>query len=237
MPPFHGYSEGEEDRSLACWREIHKRAFGPDLETHGTPLSDESLIVCEKFSVEYVSGEMQKEDDELIFVEPTMDYAEEIEAYRKEMLDAESSFDGCFSMKRLSDTKEYVDSCINWSNPRRPADKHGVWGNVLMCIRKSDGRMVGCMQVHNVLNERMQKYTGHVGYSVRPSERKKGYATRMLAKAKDFLSTFGFEEIYASCLTDNEGSRKTILANGGEFTERVYLAEDDVWLERYRMKL
>lgn len=98
-------------------------------------------------------------------------------------------------------------------------------------------KMVGCMQVHNVLTERMKNYTGHVGYSVRPSERRKGYATRMLAKALDFLSSFGFEEVYVSCLPENEASKKTILANGGEMTEMVFLKEDNVNLERYKIRL
>lgn len=237
VPPFHAYSEGEGDRTLECWREIHTRAFGPDLEQEGMPLTDESLIICEKFTVEYVPGEEPLEEDNLIFVEPTMAYAEEISTYRQEMLEAGSSFDGCFSMKRHADIQEFVDSCISWSNPRRPIDEHGAWGNVIMCIRKSDGRMVGCMQVHNVLTERMEKYTGHVGYSVRPSERRKGYATKMLAKAKDFLLSFGFNEIYVSCLPENEGSRRTILTNGGEYVETVYLVEDNVNLERYRIEL
>ena len=97
--------------------------------------------------------------------------------------------------------------------------------------------MVGCMQVHHVLNERMKKYTGHVGYSVRPSERQKGYATQMLAKAKDYLASFGFPEIGVSCLVENEASRRTILANGGEYVETVHLEEDGVDLERYTIVL
>ena len=166
-----------------------------------------------------------------------MDFAEEIAAYRQEMLDAGSSFDGCFSMKRMPDMQEYVDYCIGWANPRREADGHGAWGNVLLAIRKSDMKMVGCMQVYNVLTERMKKFTGHVGYSVRPSERRKGYATKMLAKALDFLKSFGFEEVNVSCLPDNEGSRRTILANGGEFVEAVFLDEDNVDLEKYRIRI
>ncbi len=59
----------------------------------------------------------------------------------------------------------------------------------------------------------------------------------MLAKALDFLSSFGFEEVYVSCLPENEASKRTILANGGEFVELVFLEEDNVNLEKYRIRL
>ncbi len=236
VAPFHAYAEGEGDRSLKYWRDVHKEFFTECLDEIDLQLDQESRIVCEKFSVEYIPGK-EIPEDELLFVEPSMAFAKEIAAYRQEMLDADSSFDGCYSMKRMQDIKEYVDHCIDWANPGREADEYGAWGNVILVIRKSDMKMVGCMQVHNVLTERMKNYTGHVGYSVRPSERRKGYATRMLAKALDFLSSFGFEEVYVSCLPENEASKKTILANGGKLTETVFLKEDNVNLERYKIRL
>ena len=49
--------------------------------------------------------------------------------------------------------------------------------------------------------------------------------------------SFGFEEVNVSCLPENEGSRKTILANGGEFVETVFLDEDNVTLEKYRIRI
>ncbi|MCR5755191.1 MAG: GNAT family N-acetyltransferase [Acetatifactor sp.] len=238
VPPFHAYAEGEGDRSLAYWRDVHADFFKECLEETDMPFNQESRIVCEKFCVEYILGkELPNEEEELLFVEPSMDFAEEIAAYRQEMLEAESSFDGCFSMKRMPDIKEFVEYCIGWANPGRDVDVYGARGTVLLVIRKSDGKMVGCMQVHDVLNERMKKYTGHVGYSVRPSERGKGYAKKMLTQALDFLTSFGFEEIFVSCLPENEASKKTILSNGGEYVETVFLDEDNVNLERYRIKL
>lgn len=236
VSPFHAYSEGEGDRSLSYWRRVHKDFFDSEYEEVDTEFTGESKIVCEKFSVEYIPEE-NIDDDELLFVEPSMEYADEIWSYRQEMLDNESSFDGCFSMKRHKTPKDFIDDCIEWSNPSRPAGKQGAWGNVIMAIRKSDKKMVGCFQAHNVLSERMAKYTGHVGYSVRPSERRRGYAKQLLAKAKDFLSSFGFDEINVACLPDNEASRKTILANGGEYIETVYFESDGVNLERYLIKL
>lgn len=59
----------------------------------------------------------------------------------------------------------------------------------------------------------------------------------MLAKAKDYLTSFEFSEMYISCMVENEASRRTILANGGEYIETVYLEADGVDLERYRIKI
>ena len=237
VPPFHAYAEGEDDRSLESWKDIHTKFFNSRLEAMGKTLDGKSLIVCEQFSVEYSAQPETEMEEELFFVEPSTTYAEEISAYREEMLAAESSFDGCLSMRRMPDPKEYADYCIGFANPSRVLKGNGARGTVLLCIRKSDNKMVGCMQVHHVLNEQMRNITGHVGYSVRPSERRKGYATRMLAKAKDYLTSFGFSEMYISCMVENEASRRTILANGGKYIETVYLEADGVDLERYRIKI
>lgn len=237
VPPFHAYAEGEGNGSLETWREIHTKFFSPRLQLIGRPLNEKSLVVCEKFFVEYIAGTGSENTDELFFVEPSSTYAEEISAYREEMLSAESEFDGCLSLKRMPDPEEYIHYCTEWANPSRILQENGARGTVLLCIRKADHRMVGCMQVHHVLNEQMRNMTGHVGYSVRPSERKKGYATKMLAKAKDYFSSFGFSEIGVSCLPENEASRRVILANGGEYIDTVYLETDHVNLERYKILL
>jgi uncharacterized protein YhfF/predicted acetyltransferase len=204
VPPFHAYSEGEGDRSLEYWRRVHTDFFNECAKETGIPFTEDSKVICEKFSLEYIAGKDDKDsEDELIFAEATMQFADEIAAYRQEMFDAGSSFDGCFSMKHKPGVLSYVEHCIGWANPSREADEHGAWGTVILCIRKSDMKMVGCMQVQTVLSERMRKYTGHVGYSVRPSERRKGYAKRMLAKAKDYQSAVGYNEINVACLPEN----------------------------------
>lgn len=175
------------------------------------------------------------QDEDLLYVLPTIEYTDEIQSYRQEMLEAESSFDGCYCMKRVPDTAEFVKYCMQFGDPEKGSNARGAKGIVLLCIRNSDCRMVGCMQLHYVLADRMKNHTGQVGYSVRPSERRKGYATKMLRKAVELLSEIGFAEIEISCLPENEASRKTILANGGKYRETVYLAEDEVYLERYRI--
>ncbi|MBP3611027.1 MAG: ASCH domain-containing protein [Lachnospiraceae bacterium] len=119
VPPFHAYAEGEGDGSLQTWKDIHTKFFVPRLQLIDKPLNEKSLIVCEKFTLEYTVHSGVGKRNEIFFVEPSMAYAEEITAYREEMLAADSSFDGCFSMKRMPDPKEYVEYCTEWTNPSR----------------------------------------------------------------------------------------------------------------------
>lgn len=55
VSPEHAYREGEGDRSLAYWREVHRDSFLPDHEAAGVPFTEDSLCVLEEFEVVYRS--------------------------------------------------------------------------------------------------------------------------------------------------------------------------------------
>ena len=97
--------------------------------------------------------------------------------------------------------------------------------------------MVGVIQIRHRFNEYLEKYAGHIGYSVCPSERRKGYATQMLALALPKCRELGIEKVLISCVQGNEGSRGTILNNGGVYESTVWEPEHGVWLERYWIDL
>lgn len=65
---------------------------------------------------------------------------------------------------------------------------------------------------------------GHSGFGIRPSERRKGYATRMLSMALPIMRDYGINPVIISCARDNIGSAKTIQNNGGRFIRE---ADDD----------
>ena len=90
------------------------------------------------------------------------------------------------------------------------------------------------IQVRHYFNDYLEKYAGHIGYSTRPGERRKGYAKEMLRLALEFCKeTLGLDKVLISCYDDNEASRRTILANGGVYESTVHEPDHDRTLERY----
>ena len=97
--------------------------------------------------------------------------------------------------------------------------------------------LVGMIQVRHYLNDFLRTLGGHIGYSVRPSERRKGYASWMLKNVQPYCKSLGLSEILVCCLDTNEGSRRTILKNGGRFDGTAYRADENKTLERYWITL
>lgn len=62
---------------------------------------------------------------------------------------------------------------------------------------------------------------GHSGFGIRPSERNKGYATKMLSLALPIMRDYGINPLILSCAKDNIGSAKTIQNNGGKFIQEI----------------
>lgn len=172
----------------------------------------------------------------MLLIEPTMAYAKDIEAYRQEFLDIEGSMDGCGSLRRCATAQEWIEKCRLGKDPATvPADL--VPATQFIYVREEDGRVVGMLQIRHYFNEYLEKYSGHIGYSVRPSERRKGYATAMLHDALPHCRELGITDVLISCLPDNEGSRRTILHNGGVYESTVREPERQRELERYWIHL
>lgn len=169
-------------------------------------------------------------------VAPSMAYDKEIQAFRREFLESDGSMDGCGSLRRFDNTRDWLDQ-IESLKRVETTPPHLVPMTQYIYVRESDNKMVGVVQIRHYFNEFLEKYAGHIGYSVRPSERRKGYATQMLKLVLPECKALGIDRVLVCCVQDNEGSRKTILNNGGVYESTVYLAERDVHLQRYWIDL
>lgn len=61
----------------------------------------------------------------------------------------------------------------------------------------------------------MKKFSGNIGYGIRPTERRKGYNKINLYLGLIEAKKVGLEKITLVCSSDNIGSNKTLLALGG----------------------
>lgn len=181
-----------------------------------------------------VSSEVDME--EFILVRPTAQYADQIAEYRQEFLDAGDSMDGTGPLRRIDDPTEYIKICEDYENLQK-VPSHLVPATQFFFVRKCDDRLVGMLQVRHRFNDYLEKYAGHIGYSIRPSERRKGYAREMLKMALPFCREIGIGRVLITCADGNIGSEKTILANGGVYESTVHKPDKDLDLKRFWITL
>lgn len=174
--------------------------------------------------------------EELRLIELNGTYAKQIKEYRAEMLEAGSSMDGCGSLRSIEDPCEYIKNCELYENEKTvPQGK--VTSTQYMLVRASDNRLVGMLQIRHYLNEYLRNFGGHIGYSIRPTERCKGYGKQMLGLALPYCKAKGIDNVLVTCLDDNIGSEKIIVANGGIYEATVYEPDTKRYLKRFMIKL
>ncbi len=79
--------------------------------------------------------------------------------------------------------------------------------------------MVGFLALRHSLNEFLLEEGGHIGFSIRPSRRRRGHASRALALAVAKAGERGLERVLVTCDVDNRASAGTIEVNGGVFED------------------
>lgn len=140
--------------------------------------------------------------------------------------------DGGGSLRKFDRTQDWIDQVKALKNSETTPPQW-VPCTQYIYVKETDNKVVGVIQIRHYFNEYLERYAGHIGYSVCPSERRKGYATQMLREVLPKCKALGIDSVLISCVTGNEGSRKVIINNGGVYESTVYEPEKKVYLERY----
>lgn len=107
--------------------------------------------------------------------------------------------------------------------------------SVFFCLDEERDLFVGAVSIRHYLNETLLLNGGHIGDGVRPSERRKGVATRMIGLALEECKRLGIGRVLMCCDKENVGSAKSIQNNGGMLENEVTLENEVV--QRYWIDL
>ncbi|WP_259416003.1 GNAT family N-acetyltransferase [Bacillus toyonensis] len=99
-----------------------------------------------------------------------------------------------------------------------------------------ENKIVGVVNIRHSLTEHLFNTGGHIGYGIRPSERRKGYATKLLELSLEKTKELNIEKVLVVCDKVNTGSEKTILHNGG-LRDDDFIEEDGNIVRRYWIEL
>lgn len=111
-------------------------------------------------------------------------------------------------------------------------DKEGlVPDSTFFCLDTDRNIFVGAVNIRHYLNDALLLNGGHIGDGVRPSERRKGYATEMIKLALEECKKLGLDKVLMVCDKDNIGSARSIKKNGGVLENEVLV--DGMLEQRY----
>ena len=173
-------------------------------------------------------------DLKLVF--PTKEYQKQVQEYLQEHFDNhEYELNGDGGLDTIKDFDKWLEKVKN-DVSEKTIEMGRVPATLFLGVRKSDNKVVGMLQIRHYLNESLLKNGGHIGDGVRPSERRKGYATQMIRLALEKCKKLGIQRVLMVCYKDNIGSRKSIEKNGG-ILENELPAENGRIDQRYWISL
>ncbi len=161
---------------------------------------------------------------------PGIERKKQAEEFIKEFTDNNSSLDGSLRMDREKTYENWLDYVNSHKNEKTLPHMH-VITSVYFAIRESDDRIIGVFNIRHYLNDVLKTSgNGNIGYCVRPSERRKGYATQILGIALNECVKLGMDRAHVSCYKFNEASQKVILKNKGVLYKK-HKRDDGIFIE------
>ncbi|MFZ1249244.1 MAG: GNAT family N-acetyltransferase [Candidatus Saccharimonadales bacterium] len=153
---------------------------------------------------------------------PTIESKQDVWEFR-ETFEAPSyitNIPGASGLEKAPSYEQWLEMLKAYQNTETlPPGK--VLSTTFLVRRAEDRQMIGIVNIRHELNEHLLAVGGHVGYSIGPEYRGKGYGTELLRVALAFCESLHLEKVLVTCDARNSASAGVIQANGGVLENEV----------------
>ena len=149
--------------------------------------------------------------EKIILVKPDLSYADEIIKYKEESLAESPIINGSAGLDRFSSIEIWFEE-LKKRSCEDTVPKGLVPSSTYLGVREKDNYIVGMIDIRHYLNEYLTQVGGNIEYSVRKTERNKGYAKQMLKLALEKCKELKIKKVLITCDEDNIASEKVILS-------------------------
>ncbi|MBP2022898.1 putative acetyltransferase [Clostridium punense] len=173
---------------------------------------------------------------EFSLIAPSKKFEKQAFEYIQEFLQHNSEINGTAGLNRYDNYDEWLlklEKSIDMSK----IEKDKVPANTYFLIRNQDSKIIGMITIRHKLNESLLSRGGHIGYSIRPTERKKGYGTLMLKLTLEKCRELNLTRVLITCDKLNIASAKVIQNNNGILENEVFNQVFSETTQRYWIDL
>ncbi len=166
---------------------------------------------------------------------PSKNRKDQILDYLNEIIIYNSETNGLGALSKIIDGysfEEALEICLNMQYKKYAKKLGKSQVKTFLLIRKNDDKIIGCINIRWNLTDYMKKYSGNIGYGIRPTERNKGYNKINLYLGLLEAKKLNLNKVMLVCETNNLPSSKTIEALGG-ILERKEIDPNDGVLTSY----
>lgn len=164
----------------------------------------------------------------IYLVAPAQEHKEMVLAYKKEHMDnQEKHLHGSSLLDSYDNYEDWLTLLKNNQNIET-LPEGWVVSSTFLVLNETKDMVIGMVDIRHSLNEMLRSFGGHIGYGVRPSCRRQGYATQILKEALTFCKSIGLNQVMVACDVANVGSSKTILKCGGILEKETTFEGKDI---------
>jgi len=175
------------------------------------------------------------------FVFPCNEFEQKAIEFIQEFHEYSSPINGTGGLARFLETGTYSDWILkvikDLDIANIPQNQDKVPAYTYFYVREEDKKIIGMINIRLALNDFLRKEGGHIGYCIRPAERKKGYGTQMLRESLEFCKIIGLCDIIITCDKENIASAGMIKKCGGILEEEFYSEYFNETIQKYRIVL